>query len=292
MKTILITGGSRGLGRSTAERLARLGHRVLLTARDAAAGERAVAEIRAAHPEAKVEARTLDLASLENVRAFGQALSAEGVTLDVLMNVAGVMNAGESRTTTVDGFEQTLAVNTLAPFLLTSTLLPALRRASAARVVNVSSRLHFPGTRGASVNFDFDDLQLERGYHPERAYKNSKLAVLWFTYELHRRLGKSSVSVNAVCPGFVPTTAAESTKGFLHWVMVHVMPRMPFATTVEHAVDSFTFMAVDPSLDGQSGKFYGEMKPIPSSPESYDEAKARRFWELATTLTRSGAWPG
>lgn len=291
MKTILITGGGRGLGRATARRLATLGHRVLLTARAPKEGEAAAAEIRAAHPPAQVEARVLDLASLTAVRAFGQAVAAEGFALDVLFHCAGVMQQSPARLTTPDGFEQTLAVNAFAPFLLTQTLLPALRRSAEARVVCVTSRLHLPGSRGAPVDFDFDDPQLTRGYHPERAYKNSKLAVLWFAYELQRRLAATSIRANAVCPGFVPATAAASATGFQRWLLRHVLTHFPFARTVDEAVDSFTFMAVDPSLGGVGGRFYGEKQPIASSPESMDEAKAKRFWQLAEQATASGPWP-
>ena len=99
------------------------------------------------------------------------------------------------------------------------------------------------------------------------------------------------MTANAVCPGFVPSTAANSTHGFEAWLLRHVLVHMPFARSVAEAADSFTFMAVDPSLRGVGGKFYGEKKPIDSSPESRDEAKAKRFWELASGLTHSGAWP-
>ena len=271
--------------------MASLGHRVLLTARDAAAGERVAAEIRASHPGAQVEARVLDLSSLAQVRAFGERTAAEGFALDVLLHCAGVMQQSPVRRTTPDGLEETLAVNVLAPFLLTATLLPALRRSTEARVVNVSSRLHLPGSRGKPVDFDFDDPQLLRGYNPERAYKNSKLALLWFTYELQRRLGAGSVTANAVCPGFVPLTAASSTRAFERWLLLHVLPHMPFARSVDEAVDSFAFMAVDPLLTGVGGRFYGEKQAIASSAESNDVAKAKRFWAFAAEVTGSGPWP-
>ena len=175
-------------------------------------------------------------------------------------------------------------MNTVAPFLLTRLLLPLLERSAPARIVTVSSRLHLPGSRGAPVDFDFGDPQLEHDYDPDRAYKNSKLAVLWFTYELQRRLPEG-LTANAVCPGFVPTTAAASTSGVQHWFMAHVLPHMPFATSVDAATDSLVFMAVDAALDGVGGKFFGERHEIESSPESHDVEKARRFWDLATRLT-------
>jgi NAD(P)-dependent dehydrogenase (short-subunit alcohol dehydrogenase family) len=284
-KTVLLTGGGRGLGRVTAEKLAVAGHRVLLTARTSVAAQTAVDEIRRGRGELRVEPRAVDLSSLEQVRAFATTEAARGDAIDVLFHIAGIMQTSKTRRVTVDGYEETLAVNALAPFLLTALLLPALELAPAARVVTVSSRLHLPDSRGARVDFDFDDPQLERGYNPDRAYKNSKLAVLWFTYELQRRLAGTSITANAVCPGFVPTTAAASTAGPMRLLMSLVMPHMPFATSVADATDSFVFMALDPSLDGVGGGFYGERHPIESSPQSHDVEQARRFWRLAEQLT-------
>lgn len=282
---VLLTGGGRGLGRVTAEKLAALGHHVVLLARTPAAARSAVEEILHRYPEAAIEPRAVDLSSLSEVRAFATREAERGEPLAVLFHIAGVMPTSPTRYVTVDGYEQTLAVNVLAPFLLTSLLLPALARAPSARVVTVSSRLHMPGSRGQPVDFDFDDPQLEHGYNPDRAYKNSKLAVLWFTYELQRRLEGSPINANAVCPGFVPTTAAASTRGLMRLAMTLVMPHMPFATSVDAATDSLVYMAVDPSLDGVGGKFYGECRPIESSPQSRDLEQARRFWNLAERLT-------
>jgi NAD(P)-dependent dehydrogenase (short-subunit alcohol dehydrogenase family) len=101
--------------------------------------------------------------------------------------------------------------------------------------------------------------------------------VLWFAYELQRRLDPGPTTVNSVCPGFVPTTAAASTSGLTGLVMSAVMPHMPFATSVEAATDSFVFMAVDPSLEGVGGKFFGQPHPIESSPQSRDTDQDRRF---------------
>lgn len=287
MKTVLVTGGGRGLGRVTAEKLAVLGHRVILVARTSVAAETARDEIQRRHPHVQVEARSVDLSALSRVRDFANSEAERGEPIDVLFHIAGVMQTSTSRRVTTDGYEETLAVNVLAPFLLTALLLPALERSTSARIVTVSSRLHLPGSRGRPVDFDFDDPQLERGYHPDRAYKNSKLAVLWFTYELQRRVAGRTITANAVCPGFVPTTAAASTTGVMRLTMLYVMPHMPFATSVDSATDSLVFMAVDRSIEGVGGEFFGERNVIESSPQSRDDDQARRFWELAQHLTGS-----
>ena len=284
-RTVLLTGGGRGLGRATAEKLAVLGHRVILVARNPAAADAAVDEILHRHPRARVEGRSVDLSALTEVGSYASTEAERGDPIDVLFHIAGVMQTSATRRLTVDGYEETLAVNVLAPFVLTAGVLPALERSASARVVTVSSRLHLPGSRGAPVDFDFDDPQLARGYNPDRAYKNSKLAVLWFTYELQRRLAPRPITANAVCPGFVPATAAASTTGVMRFVMSSVMPHMPFATSVDAAAESFAFMAVDPSLEGVGGKFFGEQHPIESSPQSRDPEQSRRFWELAERLT-------
>jgi NAD(P)-dependent dehydrogenase (short-subunit alcohol dehydrogenase family) len=285
MSAILITGGGRGLGRVTAGKLAAAGHRVILVARTPAAAGGARDEIRHRHPGADVEPRSVDLASLAAVRAFAAAELERGEAIDVLFHVAGVMQQSPTRRVTVDGNEETLAVNVLAPFLLTHLLLPALERSPSGRVVTVSSRLHLPSSRGVPVDFDLDDPQLERGYQPDRAYKNSKLAVMWFTYELQRRLPPWPITANAVCPGFVPVTAAASAHGVKRRFMQVVLPWMPFAVSVDAATESLAFMAVDPSIEGVGGRFFAERHPIDSSPESFDVDRARRFWEIAAGLT-------
>lgn len=282
-RTILVTGGGRGLGRGLVERLARGGHRVLFTVRTVAAGDDTVAALRGVHPAAELVPLVVDLSVLADVARLGETLTEQGIALDVLFHNAGILQQSPVRLVSREGREQTLAVNVLAPLVLTRALWPALRRGTRPRVVTVSSRLHLENARGGPPSFDFDDPGLERGYTADRAYKNSKLALLWFTFALARRAGRD-VTVNGVCPGFVPTTAAASTTGLMRLVMRHIMPHMPFATRIEDAVASLAFMACDTALDGVTGAFYADQRPLAASAAAQDVGLQERFWTLAAQL--------
>ncbi len=287
-KTVLVTGGGRGLGKGVVLALAARGHHVVLTTRDSASAEATVREARAVSVAPNLESFQADLSSFVSIEQCLASLPG-ALRFDVVMHVAGVMQQSPTRRLSADGFEETLAVNVLAPFLLTKGLLPRLNPGG--RIVCVSSRLHLPDSRGAPVHFDFDDPNLEHGYDPERAYKNSKLALVWFVNELARRVPKARATVHAMCPGFVPETAQASTKGVMHFVMAHVMPYMPFATRLDDAIDSLCFTALDPSLDHTTGDFWAEKKPFDSSPQSRNVEDARRFWTWCETATKSGSWP-
>lgn len=279
----LVTGANRGLGRAGAEALARAGHHLLLAARDPDTLGPVCQELDRLAPGCVEKCVALDLRSFESVRACAAALG--DLTIDGLLNNAGVMQQSPTRRITKDGCEETLQVNTLSPFLLTRLLLPALRRAQRSRIVNVSSRLHMPGSRGAPVHFDFDDPQLVRSYHPERAYKNSKLALLWWTYELARRLAGTSVHCIGLCPGFVPRTAAESVSGWQRFFLRHVLVHAPFANSVADVAQAYVEALTDPALAEENGIFLADHKPLRSSDDSYDTDKALRFYKLASSLT-------
>ncbi len=283
MQRVIVTGANRGLGFATAEKLLRRGCAVVMTSRDLAMGEAAADKLRAAVPGAEVEARQLDTAKRASIEAFVGALLAEDAAVDVLVNNAGRMNRDPNPVIDTalvpGGIELFFASNVLGPFLLTRMLLPLVLRAPAPRVVNVSSRTHLRLPKGS---FSFDDVDSRRDFDPRVAYARSKLAVTWLTYELARRL--AGVTVNCVCPGFVPKTAGTNVHGLLRFVTLHVMPLMPFAHTVDEATDAFVTAALDPKLAGVSGKFFGEQHEIASSDDSYDETQARRMWSLACGL--------
>lgn len=280
LKTILLTGANRGLGLATACELARRGHALVVTARDEDKAKRTLAAIEAAAPGAWTRAALLDLASPESIRAFALQFLDEGCELDVVLHNAGILVPPETRRVTPDGIELTLMVNAVAPLLLTRLLLPAIKYPG--HVVGLASGLHKPGTRGDEVDFHFDDPQLERSYSSDRAYKNSKLALLWVLFELERRLGDAvGVHFDGVCPGFVPTTAAKDVHGPMRWMMRHVLPHMPFATSKERAAEALAVVATEQGFDGKGGRYFLLEREQAPSEDARDVGKAGSFWTLA-----------
>lgn len=262
-KTVLITGSNRGLGAAAARAFSE--HRVLHAAREPQSGE----------------LPPLDLSSFASVRHFAASLQA--TRIDVVLHNAGILVPHATRQLTKDGVEETLQVNAVAPWLLTQLLRPALN--PSARIVWVTSRLHKPGMRGAPVDLRLEDANLSQGYAPERAYKNSKLAVIWLARELGRRSGDALTS-NAVCPGFVPKTAAERTRGFQRFLLRHVLSHMPFASSIDEAVAAYAQACFSPALDGVSGAYFEGTRKAEPSADARDPVRAAAFWafcEKATT---------
>ena len=220
-RTVLVTGATGGIGLATARRLAGLGARVGLVGRDEARAAAAAGRLR--DGGAEVDVFLADLSSQRDVRALaGQVLTAYA-RLDVLVNNVGGYWA--TRHETVDGLERTFAVNHLAPFLLTNLLLDRLRASAPARVVTVSSGAHAMG------RIDLDDLQGAQGYNGQRAYNQSKLANVMFTYELARRLEGSGVTANAVHPGVVRTAFGQEDSG--RWMRLVLPVVRPFMKSPE-----------------------------------------------------------
>lgn len=271
-RTVLITGATSGIGRATALGLGKLGATVGVVARDAARGERTVAEIRAAGGEAQLF--VADLASLESVRGLAaEALQRFG-RLHVLVNNAGAWNS--RRTTTADGFETTIGVNHLAHFLLTRLLLDRLKASAPARVVNVSSGAQMMG------RIDLEDLQLERRFGGQRAYAQSKLANLMFTYELARRLGSSGVTVNALHPGLVRTNFGRDNVSRGMAFVMRLMDGMMLSP--EQGAVTSLYLASSPEVEGVTGRYFQRCKAVPSSRRSYDTAVQARLWTLSARL--------
>ena len=209
--TVLVTGGTSGIGRATAAGLAAMGAHVAIAGRDRERGEEAAREIHATSG-AQVDVFVADLSSQAEVRRLAGEVLGALPRIDVLVNNAG--GYWNTRHVTADGLERTFALNHLAPFLLTDLLLDRLKAGGRARVVTVASGAHTMG------RIDFDDLEGERSYSGSRAYNQSKLANVLFTYELARRLVGSGVTANALHPGVVRTSFGADDPGGVQRLLV------------------------------------------------------------------------
>jgi retinol dehydrogenase 14 len=277
-RTMLVTGGTGGIGRATALGLARLGADVAITGRHAVRAADAAAQIRAA-TGSRVDVFTADLSIQSEVRRLAAEVLDRLPSIDVLVNnVGGFWN---TRQVTTDGIERTLAVNHLAPFLLTSLLLARLETSDHARVVTVTSHAHAQG------RIDFDDLQGVASYSGSRAYNQSKLANLLFTHELARRLHRSTVTANAVHPGVVSTAFGAEDPGRTQRLMVPLL--RPLMKSAARGASTSVHVAAAPELLGVSGRYFVNSHPRRSSKRSYDEVVAARLWRVSTKLIGLGA---
>ena len=273
---VLITGGTSGIGRATAAQLARSGARVTITSRAIANAEAVAAEL-SAEAGNEVAGAELDLSSLQAVRAFAAGFEGRHDRLGVLINNAGTMSG--RRRTTVDGFEWTLAVNHLGPFLLTNLLTPMLVDSAPSRVVNVSSENH----RGAKRGLDFDDLQMATGYSASKAYAASKLANILFTVELDRRLGPSGVVARALHPGVVRTNFGKGPGGPT-WMKLAMTVLSPVLASPERGASTSVLLASAQPDELDAGIYWASGKPKRPSDSALDREAAHRLWELSARL--------
>ncbi len=273
-KIVFVTGATSGIGAVTARRLAALGATLVMVGRDREKSDRVANDIRQRTGNSKVIYLVGDLSSQKDLRRLVDEFKNHFDRLDVLVNNAGAVFL--SRHESVDGIEMTLALNHLNYFLLTNLLMDRLIASAPARIVNVSSAAH----NGARLNFD--DLENKKGYNGMRAYGQSKLANLLFTYELARRLEGKGVTVNALHPGFVASNFAKNNLGILRPLMSLI--QLAAISPEEGAQTSF-YLATSPGVEGVSGKYFINQKAVSSSPASYDEAAARRLWETSEQMT-------
>ena len=278
-KTVLITGGTGGIGRATAIRLASMGARVGIVGRNLGRAQRAAAEICSESGNAVVDAFGADMSSQVEVRQLASDILAAYPRLDVLINNVG--GFWSHRHVTADGLERTFALNHLAPFLLTSLLLDRLIASAPARIVTVSSSAQSMGT------IAFDDLMGERKYSGQQAYNQSKLANVMFTYELARRLTGTGVTATAVHPGMTNTSfsAEDPSRVFAPLVMV----MRPFMKKPARAADTPVYLASSPAADGLTGQFFAGREPKKSNKSSYDAGMTARLWRVSADLVGRSA---
>jgi NAD(P)-dependent dehydrogenase (short-subunit alcohol dehydrogenase family) len=278
-KTVLITGANQGIGKATAIALARKGARVVMVARNGDKGRAALAEVQGASPSRDAELIVADLSSQSEVRRLAAEFRSRHPRLDVLINNAGLYVP--ERHTTVDGIEETFAVNHLAPMLLTTELLDLIKASAPARIIGVSSEAH----RGGKMQWD--DLQLaSHKYGGFKAYNQSKLANLLFTSELARRLQGSGVTANALHPGVIASGFGQTYPGALS-VLIKVI--RPFLLTNEEGAATSVYLASSPEVEGVTGKYFVKCKPAKSSALSLDEAAQRKLWALSVEMVKPRA---
>lgn len=264
-RVVLVTGSTSGLGRGVARRLAELGAHVIVHGRDRARGEEIVAEIEAGTP-GSARFYAADFASLAEVRALAGEILADYERLDALVNNAGIwLEPSLGRQVSADGSELHLQVNYLAGVLLTRLLLPRLLESAPARVVNVSSAAQRP--------IDFDDVMLEQGYSDGRAYAQSKLAQVMFTFDLAGELEGTGVTVNAVHPASMMDTPMVLERG--------AQPR----SSVEEGIEAVMHLLVDPDVG--TGLYYRGTEPARAQEQAYDLEARARLRVLTRELTGS-----
>ena len=272
-RTVLVTGGSGGIGKATALGLATLGAHIAITGRDRVRTEDAAREIRAAGG-GQVDVFVADLSCQAEVRRLADEVLQRLSRIDVLVNnVGGYWN---TRHVTTDGLERTFALNHLAPFLLTNLLLDRLKQSAPSRVITVASHAQAMG------RIDFDDLQGERSYSGARAYNQSKLATVLFTYELARRLRATSVTANALHPGVVRTSFGAEDPALVQRLFIPFL--LHFMKTPAQGAATSIYLASAPDLEQVTGRYFANSKPKRSSERSYDKAAAARLWQVSANL--------
>ncbi len=273
-KVCLITGATSGIGKATAMGLATLGASVVMVGRDRGKSEAVMAEIKEKSGNTSVDLMLADLSSQEEIRRLADVFKEAYSRLDVLINNAGLFRS--KRFTTADGLETTFAVNHLAYFLLTKLLLDVLKASAPSRIVNVSSGEH------SNATIDFDDLQGEKGYKGAKAYSQSKLANVLFTYELARRLEGTGVTANCLHPGVVRTNFGSGVSGVFGFMVRALTPLM---RSPETGAETSIYLASSAEVEGLSGRYFVKKAEARSSDVSYDERLARHLWEVSAELT-------
>jgi len=278
-KVVLITGANRGIGRETARALAEDGAAVVMACRDLAKAIPVCEALKKGSSNPQIEVMHLDLACLDSIHMLASDFARNYDRLDVLLNNAGTFTM--RRQETHDGFEMTMGVNYLGPFLLTHLLLPLLKQTPQARIVNVSSDAHYQG------RIDLSDLQLARRYRGFQAYANSKLAIVLFTLDLANRLLGTGVSVNALHPGHVGTGmwSIWPADKWYQKLLARIVSR--FTVSAEEGAQTSIFLARSPQVEGISGKYFDKMQTKDPSPICNDAELRRGVWQAAEALTGS-----
>jgi NAD(P)-dependent dehydrogenase (short-subunit alcohol dehydrogenase family) len=266
-KVIVITGATSGIGQIAAERLAGMGARLVLVARDKVRGQAMLARLRERAPGISHSIHYADLSRLVEMKRVAVEIASTEARIDVLINNAGALFT--SRQVTEDGLERTFAINHMAYVVLTHGLRERLIASAPARVVNTASNAH------NRARLDFDDLQSAHGYRGFKVYGRSKLCNILYTRELARRWAGTGVTANSLHPGFVATRFGDESGGLFSYVVR--MAKM-FAISPEKGAETIVYLASSPEVAHVSGAYFYECRPAMPSKEAQDDAAARRLW--------------
>ena len=272
---VLVTGANSGIGKAATIAIGRLGVNVVMLCRDKRRGEEALLDIKKQSGSDKIELMLCDLSSVKSINSFCDEFLKKYKRLDVLINNAGTLK--QVRRETEDGFELSFAVNYLAVFLLTNRLLPLLKASAPSRIVNVSSFGHKWG------KIHFNDIHITKRYTALKAYSQSKLAQVMFTYSLAENLKGTGVTVNAADPGIVGTDIVinrETGFGTLASRMQKLLFKSP-----EKGAETAVWLASSPDMEGVTGKFFARKRATRSSKRSYDKNAAKRLWQMSVMMT-------
>jgi NAD(P)-dependent dehydrogenase (short-subunit alcohol dehydrogenase family) len=272
-KTVVITGGTSGIGEIAAQRLAQMGARIVLIARSKARGRVALARLNERSRGLAHTVHYADLTRISEMKRVAAEIASQEPRIDVLINNAGAIFA--SRRLTEDGLECTFALNHMAYFVVTDGLRETLLTSAPARIVNTASAAH----KGARL--DFDDLQLAKGFGPLKAYGRSKLCNILFTRELARRLKGTEVTANCLHPGFVATRIGDESDGLISrfaWLAKLI------AISPEQGAETIVYLASSPAVAEATGEYFYKRQSIAPSPVAQDDKVATLLWERSADL--------
>jgi len=272
-KTVVITGGTSGIGEVAAVALAKMGARIVLVARDKSRGDATLARVRDSAPGIAHSVYFADLLRLAEMKRVAAQIADHESRIDVLINNAGALFA--TRRLTEDGLEYTFALNHMAYFVMTEGLRERLSASGSARIINTASAAH----QGATL--DFDDLQSAKSFGAMKAYGQSKLCNILFTRELARRLHDTSVTANCLHPGFVATRFGDQSGGLISLL---VWLAKFFAIPPAKGAETIIYLASSPDVAGATGQYFYKSVPITPSSWAQDDRSALLLWQRSATL--------
>jgi NAD(P)-dependent dehydrogenase (short-subunit alcohol dehydrogenase family) len=264
----LITGSNSGIGKETALGLAKMGATIIMVVRNKQKGERAKAEVVEESNNKDIDLMICDLSSMDSIKNFAKEFKAKYDKLNILINNAGAQF--DKRQVTPERFERTMAVDYLGPFLLTHELINSLKAGVPSRIINVSSGLHTGG------KLNFDDLQSEKKYTGMQVYRNAKLMLVMFTYELARRLKDTGISVNALMPGFVATNLGKNSGSLSSYLMFTLV--RPMQISAKKGAETSIFLASSLDVKDVTGHIFSRKLEVKSSQISYDLSLQKQLW--------------